>query len=112
MKTENTKAQMRKGVLEMCVLGLVAKEAVYPSDMINQLKSAELIVVEGTLYPLLSRLKKSGLVDYYWQESNAGPPRKYYKITGDGESFLGDLTESWKQLSKAVNYSIKKQATK
>lgn len=103
---------MRKGVLEMCVLGLVAKEAVYPSDMINQLKSAELIVVEGTLYPLLSRLKKSGLVDYYWQESNAGPPRKYYKITGDGESFLGDLTESWKQLSKAVNYSIKKQATK
>ena len=94
----------------MCVLGLVAKEASYPSDMINQLKSAELIVVEGTLYPLLSRLKKSGLVDYYWQESPSGPPRKYYQITEQGASFLGDLTQSWKQLAKAVNYSIKKQA--
>ena len=110
MKLENTKAQMRKGVLEMCVLGLVAKEAAYPTDMINKLKSAELIVVEGTLYPLLSRLKKSGLVDYYWQESPAGPPRKYYQITENGETFLNDLTQSWKQLNKAVNYSIKKQA--
>lgn len=110
MKIENTTAQMRKGVLEMCVLGLVAKEAAYPSDMINKLKSAELIVVEGTLYPLLSRLKKSGLVDYYWQESPAGPPRKYYQITTEGASFLNTLTESWKQLAKAVNYSIKKQA--
>jgi PadR family transcriptional regulator PadR len=110
MNSENTKAQMRKGVLEMCVLGLVAKEAAYPSDMISQLKTAELIVVEGTLYPLLSRLKKSGLVDYYWQESPAGPPRKYYQITETGTSFLEDLTTSWKQLAKAVNYSIKNQA--
>ncbi len=110
MKLENTKAQMRKGVLEMCVLGLVAKEPAYPSDMISQLKSAELIVVEGTLYPLLSRLKKSGLVDYFWQESPAGPPRKYYQITEVGATFLNDLTQSWKQLNKAVNYSIKKQA--
>lgn len=101
---------MRKGVLEMCVLGLVAEEPAYPSDMINQLKTAELIVVEGTLYPLLSRLKKSGLVDYYWQESPTGPPRKYYQITEDGASFLGDLTKSWNQLSNAVNYSIQKQA--
>ena len=110
MKIENTKAQMRKGVLEMCVLGLVAKEAAYPSDMISKLKSAELIVVEGTLYPLLSRLKKLGLVDYYWQESPSGPPRKYYQITDEGSSFLTNLTSSWKQLNKAVNYSIKKQA--
>lgn len=111
MKIENTKAQMRKGVLELCVLGIVATEAAYPSEMISRLKTAELIVVEGTLYPLLSRLKKSGLVDYYWQESPAGPPRKYYQITDEGKSFLGDLTQSWNQLANAVNYSIKTQAS-
>ena len=110
MKLDNTIAQMRKGLLEMCVLGLVSKEAVYPSDMIERLKSSELIVVEGTLYPLLSRLKKSGLVDYYWQESKSGPPRKYYQITEEGSAFLSNLTESWNALKKAVNLSLKNQA--
>lgn len=97
---------MRKGLLELCVLGLVSREAVYPSDLIDKLKSAQLIVVEGTLYPLLSRLKKSGYVDYYWQESPSGPPRKYYRITDEGQNFLHNLSDSWTQLKHAVNYSI------
>ncbi len=103
MKVENTKAQMRKGVLEMCILGMAAKQEVYPSDIINKLKESELIVVEGTLYPLLSRLKKAGLVDYSWKESNAGPPRKYYKTTEEGKTFLLTLKNNWTQLVNAVD---------
>ena len=105
MKAENTKAQMRKGVLEMCILGMAAKQEVYPSDIINKLKESELIVVEGTLYPLLSRLKKANLVDYSWKESKAGPPRKYYRTTDEGNSFLLKLKENWSQLVNAVNQS-------
>lgn len=108
MKLENTKAQMRKGVLELCILSLISDKEMYPSDIIQKLKEAKLIVVEGTLYPLLSRLKNSDLLDYHWQESKSGPPRKYYSLTNQGTEFLGGLIETWNELNHAVNQSTKK----
>lgn len=111
MNTENAKAQMRKGILEMCILGIIRKTEAYPSDIISQLKDAELIIVEGTLYPLLTRLKNAGLLDYHWKESTSGPPRKYYSITEKGEIFLNDLTENWSKLVKAVTLSLKNTDT-
>lgn len=105
MKVENTKAQMRKGVLEMCVLATIAQKDAYPSDIINKLKEAKLIVVEGTIYPLLTRLKNAKLLDYYWQESTSGPPRKYYKLTEGGTSFLAELMTTWRQLEHSVSQS-------
>jgi len=102
MKVENTKAQMRRGVLEYCILSVLAQGELYPSDIIAQLKDAKLIVVEGTLYPLLSRLKDSGLLNYRWEESKSGPPRKYYKLTTLGERFLGELDQTWDELALAV----------
>ena len=107
MKLENTKAQMRKGVLELCILSIIAEEEVYPSDIINKLKGVELIVKEGTLYPLLTRLKNAGLLEYSWKESKSGPPRKYYKTTPAGESFLQGLMGVWNQLVFAVQQSTK-----
>jgi len=101
------KAQMRKGVLEMCILSIISKEEIYTSDILKQLKASELIVVEGTLYPLLTRLKKGGLLDYTWKESNSGPPRKYYMITDEGLEFLKDLKNSWKELTKSVTKAMK-----
>ena len=91
MKIENTKAQMRKGVLELCILSLLSDKEAYPSDIINQLKNHQLIVVEGTLYPLLTRLKNAGLLNYRWEESTGGPPRKYYGLTETGKLFLKEL---------------------
>lgn len=108
MKIENTKAQMRKGLLELCVLSIIEKEEVYPSDIINKLKEAKLIVVEGTLYPLLSRLKNAKLLNYEWKESKSGPPRKYYTLTEQGTSFLGELEETWNELNQAVGLAMKK----
>jgi PadR family transcriptional regulator, regulatory protein PadR len=105
---ENNKAQMRRGALELCVLALVSKEELYPSDILEQLERCKLIVVEGTLYPILTRLKNEGYLSYRWIESNAGPPRKYYKITAEGEVFLSELKESWNDLSKAVEGITKK----
>jgi PadR family transcriptional regulator PadR len=105
LKIENTKAQMRKGVLELCVLSIIAKEEAYPTDIINKLKEAKLIVVEGTLYPLLNRLKDANLLVYNWQESKSGPPRKYYQITPMGDEFLSGLLETWSELNHAVNLS-------
>ena len=102
MNTVNAKAHMKKGILEMCILGIISEGEAYPSDIIKQLKEAELIVVEGTLYPLLNRLKNAGFLDYSWKESTSGPPRKYYKITENGTTFLNSLLESWNQLVKAV----------
>ena len=102
LKLENTQAQMRKGVLELCILAIIAEREAYPSDIIEKLKSAQLIVVEGTLYPLLTRLKDAGLLDYRWEESRSGPPRKYYFLTDVGKEFLLGLTESWQQLVQAV----------
>lgn len=106
MDLENAKAQMRKGVLELCILAIIAEEEVYPSDIIARLKANDLIVVEGTLYPLLTRLKNEGLLDYTWRESNAGPPRKYFKITETGRQFLEGLTFSWQQLVQSVAQTL------
>jgi len=103
MNIEKTKAQMRKGVLEYCILSIIAEQEVYASDIIFQLKEAELIVVEGTLYPLLTRLKNDNLLSYRWEESKSGPPRKYYAITDNGKGFLTDLDNGWKDLVLSVN---------
>lgn len=103
MKIENAKAQMRKGVLEYCILSLAEQRDMYSSDIISSLKEAELIVVEGTLYPLLTRLKNAGLLTYRWEESKSGPPRKYYAITEIGKGFLKELDDSWKNLVSSVN---------
>ena len=110
MKLENTKAQMRKGVLELCVMSIIAKKEAYPSDIISKLKEAELIVVEGTLYPLLTRLKNSALLNYTWKESKSGPPRKYYHITNEGKEFLKALRSTWDKLNNAVTQSTNKVA--
>ena len=107
MKIENTKAQMRKGVLEYCILSILSKNDAYASDIIKKLKEAKMIVVEGTLYPLLTRLKNAGLLSYRWEESTQGPPRKYYAIVGDGSDFLLELDQSWHELVDAVS-NIKK----
>jgi PadR family transcriptional regulator, regulatory protein PadR len=98
MNLENTQVQMRKGILEYCILHIIARGEVYASDMLDELTSARMIVVEGTLYPLLTRLKNAGLVEYKWVESKSGPPRKYYTLTGDGSHFLNGLTETWNDL--------------
>ncbi len=103
MKIDNMKAQMRKGVLDMCILSLLSSEAMYTSDIIDKLKNSQLVVVEGTLYPLLTRLKNAGYLEYFWMESNSGPPRKYFKITGPGLAFLQELKESWKEINEAVS---------
>ncbi|MEO5905361.1 MAG: PadR family transcriptional regulator [Saprospiraceae bacterium] len=103
MNIDNAKAQMRKGVLEMCILSLLSVEEMYTSDIIDKLKNSRLVVVEGTLYPLLARLKNAGLLQYYWQESTSGPPRKYFKITEEGHSFLKDLRDSWTEINDAVS---------
>ena len=112
MKIENTRAQMRKGLLELCVLGIISEKEAYPSDIIKKLKEAKLIVVEGTLYPLLSRLKNAELLSYNWKESKSGPPRKYYSLTEKGSEFLDALIGTWQELNHAVNQSTKKLATK
>ena len=108
MKVDNTKAQMRKGILEYCILMLLSKKEAYPSEIIQQLKSAKLIVVEGTIYPLLTRLKNAELLAYNWVESTSGPPRKYYSLTDKGEIFLTDLKTTWDELSFAIQ-TISKQ---
>ena len=106
MKIENTKAQMRKGVLEYCILGILSNGDAYASDIIEHLKNAELIVVEGTLYPLLTRLKNAGLLEYRWEESTSGPPRKYYSLSPQGKSFQLELKSTWDALQKAVEHII------
>ncbi|MCB2221699.1 MAG: PadR family transcriptional regulator [Bacteroidetes bacterium] len=103
MNAEKTKAQMRKGVLEYCILAIISQKEVYASDIIEQLKEAELIVVEGTLYPLLTRLKNDQLLNYRWEESKSGPPRKYYSITDQGRDFLKELNNTWKEMVDSVN---------
>ncbi len=104
MNVDNVKSQMRKGMLEYCILLLLHREPSYASDIIQKLKDAKLIVVEGTLYPLLTRLKNDGLLSYEWVESTQGPPRKYYKLTSDGEEVLSELEAAWDELSNTVNH--------
>lgn len=107
MDIENAKAQMRKGVLEFCILSVLKRGEAYPSDIISELKKAKLIVVEGTLYPLLTRLKNDGLLNYRWEESTQGPPRKYYRLTETGSVFLGELQKTWGELAHAVEQTTK-----
>lgn len=107
MNTENIKAQMRKGVLEYCILSIIKKGDAYVSDLIDELKKGQLIVVEGTLYPLLTRLKNSDFLTYRWEESTSGPPRKYYAITEKGEKFLQELAQTWAELNNSVNIITK-----
>lgn len=102
MDLENAKVQMRKGILEFCILHIISRGEIYASDMLEELTSAKIMVVEGTLYPLLTRLKNSGLLDYKWVESNSGPPRKYYVLTENGKIFLDTLQISWDELLESV----------
>ena len=103
MNVDNAKSQMRKGMLEYCILLLLSHEASYANDIIARLKEAELIVVEGTLYPLLTRLKREGLLSYEWRESTQGPPRKYYALTPDGQFFLNEMDNAWNELQHTVS---------
>ena len=109
MNIENAKAQMRKGTLEFCILAILNQKDCYASDIINTMKEKNLIVVEGTLYPLLTRQKNAGLLSYRWEESKQGPPRKYYQLTEKGKKYMSELHNSWNELVATVNSIIEKQ---
>ena len=109
MNIENTTAQMRKGVLEFCILSILSEGDAYPTEIIERMKKAKLVVVEGTLYPLLTRLKNMDLLSYRWEESTSGPPRKYYRLTETGERFLRELESTWEELVKSVDEVTKKK---
>jgi PadR family transcriptional regulator PadR len=111
MNIENTKAQMRKGVLEFCILSILSDGEHYPTEIIERMKNAKLLVVEGTLYPLLTRLKNDGLLTYRWEESTSGPPRKYFTLSAEGKKSLTELLASWTELTDSVNQIIQ-QTTK
>ncbi|HNP23675.1 MAG TPA: PadR family transcriptional regulator [Panacibacter sp.] len=102
MDIQNTQSQMRKGVLEFCILSIIRQGEVYPSDIVDKMKAANLHLFEGTLYPLLTRLKNAGLLTYRWVESNSGPPRKYFSMTDKGLDFYGELERTWNELADAV----------
>ena len=104
---ENVKAQMKKGVLELCVLSVLEEKELYPSDILIQLKQSDLIVVEGTIYPLLSRLKNAGFLSYRWVESHFGPPRKYFSLTPEGKTFLNELKIAWQELIQSIHFITK-----
>ncbi len=108
---ENIKSQMRKGLLEYCILSLINQKEAYSSDILEVLKAADLIVVEGTLYPLLSRMKTNGLLDYRWQESKDGPPRKYYRLTEEGHVLLSQLDAEWNAISTSINALVSKASS-
>jgi len=107
LSTENFKIQIRKGLLEFCILQIISREEVYTSDIIEELKNSKIIVVEGTVYPLLNRLKKFGYIQHVWRESNQGPPRKYYSITYDGTLHIKELLVSWNEIDKSVKKLLK-----
>ena len=103
MNIENTQSQMRKGILEFCILSIVRRGEAYPSDIVDEMRGCNLQILEGTLYPLLTRLKNSEMLSYRWVESNSGPPRKYFMLTEKGEAFYKELEQTWNELSNAVN---------
>lgn len=111
MNLENTQIQMKKGILEYCILHIISRGEVYASDMLDELTAAKMIVVEGTLYPLLTRLKNAGLLEYKWVESKSGPPRKYFKLTHQGTRFLAGLTATWHDLVHSTEMITKKTST-
>ena len=102
MNIENTQSQLKKGVLEYCVLSIIMKGEVYPSEIIEKMKLANLVILEGTLYPLLTRLKNADLLSYSWVESNSGPPRKYFSLTDKGKAFYTELQNTWIEINNAV----------
>ena len=106
MNLENAQIQMRKGILEFCILSIISRGAVYASEMLDELTNSKMMVVEGTLYPLLTRLRKAGLLDYEWIESEIGPPRKYYVLTEKGEEFLDVLNTTWLELNTSTKKII------
>ncbi len=106
MNLENAQVQMRKGILEYCILQIISRGEVYASEILEELLNAKIMVVEGTLYPLLTRLKNADLLNYSWRESTSGPPRKYYSLTEKGHAFLGELSFTWKELETSVNAII------
>ncbi|MBC7383161.1 MAG: PadR family transcriptional regulator [Bacteroidia bacterium] len=108
MDLENSKAQLKKGILEYCILSIISRGEAYASDILEEMKESRLIVVEGTLYPLLSRLKNDGLLSYNWVESKSGPPRKYYQLTEPGQLFMAELSHTWNDLVSAVTHIIHK----
>ncbi|WP_420155739.1 PadR family transcriptional regulator [Siphonobacter sp.] len=110
MNLENAQVQMRKGILEYCILHIISRGEVYASTMLEELTAAKIMVVEGTLYPLLTRLKNSGLLDYKWVESSSGPPRKYYILTESGRLFLSQLQTTWEELQFSVNEIVAKES--
>lgn len=112
MKVENTKAQMRKGVLEYCILSILKQNDAYVAEILATLKASKMLVVEGTIYPLLTRLKNAELLSYRWEESTSGPPRKYYSITAKGNNFLEELHTTWADLSNAVQHITNLNKTK
>jgi PadR family transcriptional regulator PadR len=103
MNIENTQSQMRRGILEFCILSVIRRGEAYPSDIVEEMKTAKLLVLEGTLYPLLTRLKNAGMLTYRWVESNSGPPRKYFSLTEKGIGFYKELEDTWNELAFAVN---------
>jgi PadR family transcriptional regulator PadR len=103
MNIENTQSQMRRGILEFCILSVIRRGEAYPSDIVEEMKTARLLVLEGTLYPLLTRLKNAGMLTYRWVESNSGPPRKYFSLTEKGIDFYKELEDTWSELAYAVN---------
>ncbi|AXG70418.1 transcriptional regulator PadR-like family protein [Kordia sp. SMS9] len=111
MKIENTKAQMRKGVLEYCILSILRDQDAYVAEILGTLKDAKMLVVEGTIYPLLTRLKNAGLLSYRWEESTSGPPRKYYGLTETGRLFLKELNTTWDNLQNAVSLVTQQKTT-
>src|SRR3954464_9339042 len=101
MNIENTQSQMRKGILEFCILSIIRRGEAYPSDIVEEMKAANLNILEGTLYPLLTRLKNAELLTYRWVESNSGPPRKYFMLTEKGAAFYKELEATWEELANA-----------
>jgi PadR family transcriptional regulator PadR len=108
MNIENTQSQLKKGVLEYCILSIIMNGEVYPSEIIEKMKSANLVILEGTLYPLLTRLKNADLLSYRWVESNSGPPRKYFSLTDKGKEFYLSLQQTWMEINTAVQIITKK----
>jgi PadR family transcriptional regulator PadR len=108
MNIENTQSQLKKGVLEYCILSIIKNGEVYPSEIIEKMKAANLVILEGTLYPLLTRLKNADLLSYRWVESNSGPPRKYFSLTDKGSAFYTELQNTWIEINNAVQIITKK----
>lgn len=103
MNIENTQSQMKKGILEFCILSIIRRGEVYPSDIVEEMRAANLQILEGTLYPLLTRLKNAEMLTYRWVESSSGPPRKYFSLTPKGEGFYQELADTWQELANGVN---------